>query len=107
MEKLRVSGENDKDIGVITLYNAQVSLIKKLIVSNDLLVGTVEIFQGRERKVIIISTVRSIPSCTLPIVRYRPGFLCDRKRTNVALTRCMALEILVGNPFTLAHVRYL
>ena len=107
VEKLRASGENDKDIGVITPYNAQVSLIKKLVVSDDLLVGTVERFQGRERKVIIISTVRSIPSCTLPNVRYRPGFLCDPKRANVALTRCMALEIVVGNPFTLAQVRYL
>ena len=104
---LRAAGEDDRDIGVITPYNAQVKLIKNLIGSDEVLVGTVETFQGREKKTVIISTVRSLPSCTLPLGSYRPGFLCDKKRANVALTRCMALEIIVCNPFTLAQVRYL
>ena len=90
---LRAAGEDDKDIRVITPYNAQVKLIKNLIGNDDVLVGTVKTFQGREKKTIIISTVRSLPSCTLLIGSYRPGFLHDRKRANVALTHCMALDL--------------
>ena len=102
---LRAAGEDDRDIGVINPYNAQVKHIKNLIGSDDVLVRTVETFHEREKKTIIICTVRSLPSCTLPIGSYRPGFLYKRKRANVALTRCMALEIIVCNPFTLAKVR--
>lgn len=46
---------NTKDIGVIAPYNNQVNLIKNSI--NNIDVSTVHKFQGREKDVIIISTV--------------------------------------------------
>ena len=55
--KLRASGEDDRDIGVITPYNSQVKLNKNMIGSDDVLVATVKTFQGREKKTIIIATV--------------------------------------------------
>lgn len=47
---------------------------------------------GREKRIIIITTVRSGNTI---------GFLKDEKRLNVALTRAKSLMILVCNPETL------
>ena len=59
-------------------------------------VGTVEIFQGREKEVIIMSAVRTKlfhhDNCT------HIGFLSNPKRFNVAVTRAKNLLIIVGNP---------
>ena len=91
VKKLIDEGEKPTDIGIITPYNAQVTMIKKLMIDTEgVLVGTVEKFQGREKKIIIISTVRSSPSCFYPASSYSTGFLTDKKRFNVAVTRCMA-----------------
>lgn len=57
-------------------------------------VGSAEQFQGREKSVIIISTVRSN--------RNTVGFLQDDRRLNVMLTRAKALTIIIGNPKNLA-----
>ena len=68
-------------------------------------VGTTEEFQGQERKVIILSTVRSSPEYVNIDTQYRLGFLADSKRFNVAITRAQALLIVVGNPRILIQVR--
>lgn len=50
------------DIGVISPYKQQCQLIREQLINNDLdgiTVGTAEIFQGQERRIIIISTVRT------------------------------------------------
>lgn len=52
----------ETDIGVVTPYRKQRRLIAKQLRRchfNDVRVGTAEIFQGNEKPVIIISTVRS------------------------------------------------
>uniref|UniRef100_A0A1B0D2P6 AAA+ ATPase domain-containing protein n=1 Tax=Phlebotomus papatasi TaxID=29031 RepID=A0A1B0D2P6_PHLPP len=59
----------------------------------DIDVGSVEKFQGQEKPVIIISTVRSLMRGL--------GFLSNPKRLNVALTRAQTLLIVVGNVNTL------
>lgn len=51
--------------------------------------SSVELFQGQERMVIIISLVRSSG-----IVR----FIASEERINVAMSRAKALVIVIGNP---------
>lgn len=54
---------NQKDIGIITPFKLQrIKIHQELERRNwsDVSVGTVEIFQGQERDVIIMSTVRSL-----------------------------------------------
>lgn len=62
---------------------------------------SVEEFQGSERRVIIISTVRSQQEFIQFDRRHKLGFVSNAKRFNVAITRSQALLIVVGNPFLL------
>jgi helicase MOV-10 len=59
-------------------------------------VGSVEVFQGQERRVIILSTVRSEPDKVSTDLRYNLGFVASAKRFNVAMTRAKGLLIVVG-----------
>ncbi|NXF85693.1 M10L1 helicase, partial [Eubucco bourcierii] len=91
------------DIGVITPYHKQVEKIRFLLRSIDLAdikVGTVEMFQGQEYTVAILSTVRS-REVFLGDDNHCLGFLSNPKRFNVAITRAKALLIVVGNPHVL------
>ncbi|KAF8396134.1 hypothetical protein HHK36_017747 [Tetracentron sinense] len=75
-KRLVQSGVRSCDIGIITPYAAQVVLLKMMRSKEDKLketeISTVDGFQGREKEAIIISMV---------------GFLSDRRRMNVAVTR--------------------
>lgn len=67
-------------------------------------VASVEEFQGGERKVIIISTVRSDYQEQIDTgLLEKFGFLYQPKRFNVAITRAKALMIVVGNPHVLCR----
>ncbi|XP_075490396.1 uncharacterized protein LOC142528969 isoform X3 [Primulina tabacum] len=78
------SGVQAADVGIITPYAAQVVLLKMLRGNEnklkDMEVSTVDGFQGREKEAIIISMVRSNS-------KKEVGFLSDRRRMNVAVTR--------------------
>ena len=81
---------------IITFYQAQVCLIKRLLRSRNLgnvLVATVDSSQGCEADFVIISFVRSINRPGRSTV----GFLSDDRRLNVALTRAKYQLICVGN----------
>ncbi|NXH52071.1 SDE3 helicase, partial [Rhabdornis inornatus] len=102
-----------KEIGIISPYRKQVEKIRKAITSLDpdlrklpdisqLKVGSVEEFQGQERHVILISTVRSCSTYLQFDQTFRLGFLKNPKRFNVAITRAKALLIVVGNPTVLS-----
>ncbi|NXK07737.1 SDE3 helicase, partial [Herpetotheres cachinnans] len=102
-----------KDIGIISPYRKQVEKIRKAITSLDpvlrslpdislLKVGSVEEFQGQERCVILISTVRSCSEYLQLDQTFKLGFLKNPKRLNVAITRAKALLIVVGNPAVLS-----
>lgn len=93
-----------EDIGIIAPYHKQVQKIKKALTTNGievgqsgLKVGSTEMFQGQERRVIIISTVRSDPSFLAMDQVHNLGFVANAKRFNVAITRAQALLIVVGN----------
>ncbi|KAF7307726.1 hypothetical protein MKEN_01132700 [Mycena kentingensis (nom. inval.)] len=89
-----------KDIGVIAPYVAQISLITRMLNTNpkwrerfarvlgeqramqlaQIEVKTVDGFEGREKEVILFSTVRNNAGGHI-------GFLADKRRLNVGLTR--------------------
>ncbi|XP_053171020.1 putative helicase mov-10-B.1 isoform X1 [Scomber japonicus] len=100
-----------KDIGIIAPYRKQVEKIQKALKSasalkgwndlKELKVGSVEEFQGQERKIIMVSTVRSSINYVKLDKDFNIGFLSNEKRFNVAVTRARCLLIVVGNPVIL------
>lgn len=111
----------DNEIGVIAPYHAQCLKLRNSLrsVADGVKVGSVEEFQGQERKVIIISTVRSSKDFVDYDLRHTLGFVANPRRFNgelhvvyisyrmanhlvsVAVTRAQALLIVVGNPHVL------
>ena len=85
-------GLDVEDIGIITPYNDQVELISQ---KTPVEVNSVDGFQGRQKELIIISTVRSNN-------RNEIGFLNDLRRLNVAITRARRKLIIIGNKNTLS-----
>ncbi|KAL0117563.1 hypothetical protein PUN28_010398 [Cardiocondyla obscurior] len=107
--KLFEYGLEANDIGVITPYLKQVQEIRDLLLELDSplpKISTVEGFQGQERKVIIISTVRSCNNLIDEDVKHALGFVASPKRLNVAITRARALLIILGNPNLLVFDPY-
>ena len=84
-------GVDEEDIGIISPYADQVKIIQE---NTPIEVKTVDGFQGREKEIIIISTVRSNNNGNI-------GFLSDLRRLNVAITRAKRKLILIGNIDTL------
>ncbi|KAK9493790.1 P-loop containing nucleoside triphosphate hydrolase protein [Lipomyces doorenjongii] len=102
-------GVKMSDIGIISPYNAQVTIIsKRLEACGDkgvinktneeeiLEISTVDGFQGREKNAIIISLVRSNTNGEI-------GFLTDDRRLNVAMTRPMRYLCVIGDTETLSR----
>lgn len=103
-----------EDVGIIAPYVAQVSLLTRLLNSDEkyrkrfsatlgdhrrlqlhnIDIKTVDGFEGREKEVIIFSTVRNNPSGQI-------GFLADRRRLNVGLTRAKRGLFIIGSIRTL------
>jgi len=93
VNKYHEQGISNEDMGIISPYADQVKLISD---KTDVEVKTVDGFQGREKEIIIISTVRSNDDGEL-------GFLNDLRRLNVAITRAKRKLIIVGNSNTLSY----
>lgn len=94
------------EIGIVTPYIRQVYRVKELLAKNnytDVEVGTTEVFQGREKRIIIISTVRAQYDLLLYDRKYKLGFVANEKRFNVALTRAMSKLIIIGCPNVLQY----
>lgn len=101
-------------VGVITPYQDQLQELRRLFLAAGLLrsgasnraseatttdrldieLNTVDAFQGREKDIVIISCVRAGDSGGI-------GFLSDKRRLNVAITRARHALYLVGRASTL------
>ncbi|KAI0027031.1 P-loop containing nucleoside triphosphate hydrolase protein [Vararia minispora EC-137] len=108
IEKLRSDRTlkiSTRDIGVIAPYHAQCQKIRKILRSvnaEEVKVGSVEEFQGQERRVIIISTVRSSRDFVEYDLKHTLGFVANPRRFNVAVTRAQSLLIIIGDPAVLS-----
>lgn len=95
------------DIGIIAPYQKQVKKIRiglrvrNLDANNSIMVGSCEQFQGQEKRVIIISTVRTSKELVAYDSRFHLGFVANAKRMNVAITRAKALLVIIGSPAVL------
>ena len=95
---LITAGVRPEDIGVLTPYSAQVSLITKLLRGTypAVEVNTVDSFQGREKEAVVFSLVRSND-------KNEVGFLKDERRVNVAVTRPRCHLCVVGDAETVGR----
>lgn len=92
------------DVGIISPYQEQVKVIRSYIDVEQLpmpKVGSVEEFQGQERMIILISTVRSNHKNAAEDERFSLGFVGHPKRINVAISRARAMVVVFGNPLLL------
>jgi ATP-dependent RNA/DNA helicase IGHMBP2 len=99
MDKLR----EIMNIGIISPYKAQVSVLQEALVGAGLApeqvvgilnINTVDSFQGQERDIIYISLVRSNEKGEI-------GFLSDTRRMNVAMTRARKKLVIIGDSSTI------
>lgn len=82
------NGFPEHSIGVITPYALQVNLIGRMLEKYPVVkVGTVEIFQGEERNVILLSTVRTMAVDAKIDAERQLGFIKCPNRINVAASR--------------------
>lgn len=93
------------NIGIISPYKAQVSLMQeefqsRKLFSDDLnkkiVINTIDSFQGQERDIIYISLVRSNDKGEI-------GFLSDIRRMNVAMTRARKKLVVIGDSATIGN----
>ncbi|KAF9433427.1 hypothetical protein BGZ76_009475 [Entomortierella beljakovae] len=97
VKNLMKIGVAAQDIAIITPYSAQNALLKQHLKEDypDIEIGTVDGFQGREKQAIILTLVRSNDTGEV-------GFLSDRRRLNVAMTRSKRHLCIVGDSETLS-----
>lgn len=91
------AGVHAEDIAVVTPYNAQLSLLSHDIGLKDAFpgieLGSVDGFQGREKEAVIVSLVRSNEEGEV-------GFLGEKRRLNVAMTRPKRHLCVIGDSET-------
>ncbi|KAN0060658.1 hypothetical protein ACQY0O_007316 [Thecaphora frezii] len=94
---------------VLSPYSAQVSHLSTLlrgktflrpdgghVAGDEIEVGTIDAMQGRENQVVLISLVRSNPL-------HQVGFLSEKRRLNVAITRAKRQLVVVADSETVGH----
>eukprot|EP01071_Lankesteria_metandrocarpae_P011533 Lankesteria_metandrocarpae@DN5451_c1_g1_i12.p1 len=104
------------DIGIVTPYKQQVTEIRKgvekLTGGREVEIATVDSFQGREKRIIIMSCVRATDNEKttsegelihdgINDIRDKLGFVADVRRLNVAITRAKDALWVVGHAATL------
>ncbi|KAB5536513.1 DNA helicase [Coniochaeta sp. 2T2.1] len=88
------SGVKQEDIAVVTPYNAQLAVLAPLKDKYPgIELGSVDGFQGREKEAVIVTLVRSNPDGEV-------GFLGEKRRLNVAMTRPKRSLTVIGDSET-------
>jgi predicted DNA helicase len=88
---------NDCSVGIISPYRAQIDVLEELFADRpQVVVNTIDSFQGQERDVVYISLVRCNDKNEI-------GFLKDYRRMNVAMTRARKKLVVIGDSGTLAN----
>ncbi|GIZ40224.1 hypothetical protein CKM354_000357400 [Cercospora kikuchii] len=97
IESLVTAGLKPEDIAIVTPYNGQVGLLSQMLRERfaGLEVGSVDGFQGREKEAVVVSLVRSNPEREV-------GFLAEKRRLNVAMTRPKRHLCVIGDSETIA-----
>ena len=89
LEKSLIS---NKDLLVISPFNAQVNLLKEHLPPNSQ-IGTIDNFQGQEAPIVIISYTSSDPES----IPRGSDFFFDFRRLNVSLSRAKCIGIIILN----------
>ncbi|CAK7264499.1 hypothetical protein SEPCBS119000_001018 [Sporothrix epigloea] len=92
---VRDGGLRATDIAVVTPYNAQLAQLADLLQADfpGIELGSVDGFQGREKEAVIVSLVRSNTAGDV-------GFLAEKRRLNVAMTRPKRSLTVIGDSET-------
>jgi hypothetical protein len=109
VKRLYDSGLRSDQLGIITPYRRQIDKLNLLFESCNLekcKIATMEEFQGDERDIIIISTVRTREKKIDFDKKFQLGFLFNPRRFNVAVSRAKWLVIVVGDPQILTRDPY-
>lgn len=97
VRKLVAAGVKPEHVAVVTPYNAQLAYLSRELGLRDLFpgleLGSVDGFQGREKEAVVVSLVRSNGGGEV-------GFLGERRRLNVAMTRPKRHLCVIGDSET-------
>ncbi|CAJ0553549.1 Ff.00g120610.m01.CDS01 [Fusarium sp. VM40] len=94
VKQLVGAGVRPEDIAVVTPYNAQLAILAPLKDKfPGIELGSVDGFQGREKEAVIVTLVRSNPEGEV-------GFLGEKRRLNVAMTRPKRSLTVIGDSET-------
>ncbi|MDH1405068.1 AAA domain-containing protein [Pseudomonas putida] len=93
-----MSQTQEPSIGIICMYGEQKKLVRRKFAEQNwpdafrrlVKIDTVDSYQGKENRIVIISLTRSWPDQI-------PGFLASPNRVNVALSRAMDRLVIVGD----------
>lgn len=97
VDALLETGVPGSEIGVMTHYRSQLSLLKHGLRrhGNSVELHTADRFQGRDKEVVVLSLVRSNEACNIG------DLLKDWRRINVVFTRAKTKLLVVGSLDTL------
>ncbi|KAK8156255.1 AAA domain-containing protein [Phyllosticta citrichinensis] len=96
VESFLAAGIDAANIGVITFYRSQLSLLRQSLRHRPgLELHTADKFQGRDKEVVLVSCVRSNEASAVG------ELLKDWRRVNVAVTRARSKLVLLGSKKTL------
>ncbi|KGO48656.1 hypothetical protein PEX1_002750 [Penicillium expansum] len=98
VDNLIDAGVRPESIAVITPYNGQLALLSRMLREKypGIELGSVDGFQGREKEAVVVSLVRSN-------AEHEVGFLGEKRRLNVAMTRPKRHLCICGDSETISQ----